>query len=259
MTLGFIGTGSIASAIVTGLHLPGSLPVRIVLSPRNNEMASRLAARFAGVVVGATNQGVLDQCDTVVLAVRPQVAESVLRELRFKESHRIISVVATFSIDRLGRLTAPARNITRAVPLPSAAQGQSPTAIFPDDDTVMRFFQQLGPPFSVDTEEQFNAIGAASSMVASYFAFADSLVSWLGLRGVPAAPARDYVSRLLPSLQEEAGHNPGLGFRAMAVAHATPGGLNEQILKYLDAHGVFNTINDALDAVMQRVIATGEQ
>ena len=55
-------------------------------------------------------------------------------------------------------------------------------------------------PFS---EEQFNALGAASSAVASYFAFADSIASWLMRYGLPAASARHYVSRLLPSLPDE--------------------------------------------------------
>ena len=262
MRLGFVGTGAITSAIVSGLHASGH-PPRIVLSPRNAATASGLVARFPDVTVAATNQDVLDQCDTVVLAIRPQVAESVLRELRFKESHRILSVVATFTVSRLHRLAAPAQCITRAIPLPSAAQRESPTALYPNNEAAMQLFLLVGPAFPVDTEEQFNALSAASSAVASYFAFADSIVSWLMQRGLPEVPARNYVSRMLPSLQEEAAHAPELGFRAMAAAHATPGGLNEQMLKHLETHGVFTTIHEALNHLMLRVAApsrgTGDQ
>lgn len=254
MTLGIVGTGAIASAIVTGLHASGDAG-RIVVSPRNAATASGLAARFAGVVVAGSNQDVLDQCETVVLAIRPQVAESVLRELRFKPSHRAISVVATFVVERLRRLVAPAEKITRAIPLPSAAQRQSPTAIYPYDEAVLQLFRRVGPAFAVETEEQFNALGAASSAVASYFAFADSIASWLMRYGLPAAPARDYVSRLLPLLPEEVAHAPELDFRSMAAAHATQGGLNEQLLKHLETQGVFTTIHEGLDALMLRVAA----
>jgi pyrroline-5-carboxylate reductase len=255
MTLGFVGAGAIASAIVTGLHASGDPPSRIVLSPRNPATASGLAARFPEVVIAASNQAVLDQCETVVLAVRPQVAESVLRPLRFKPSHQVISVIATFGVDRLRRLLAPAANITRAVPLPSAAQRQSPTALYPDNEPALRLFRQLGPAFTVDTEEQFNAIGTASSTVASYFAYADTIASWLVRYGLPAMAARNYVGSLLPSLQEETAHKPDLGFRSLAAAHATLGGLNEQILRHLEEHGVFDTLTNALDQVMLRVTA----
>jgi pyrroline-5-carboxylate reductase len=263
MTLGFVGAGAITSAIVTGLHASDTPPSRIILSPRNAETASALAARFPAVLVAASNQDVLDQCDTVVLAVRPQVAASVFEQLRFMPSHQVISVVATFSIDRLRRLLSPAQSITRAIPLPSAAQRQSLTALYPADKSAFGLFQLVGPAFTVDTEDQFNALGAASSAVASYFAFADSLATWLARRGLAAMEARNYVASILPSLRDEAEHQPDLGFRSMAVAHATPGGLNEQILKQLEAHGVFDTISDALDQVMLRVIqpsrGTGDQ
>lgn len=253
MTLGIVGVGAIASAIVTGLHASGDPRSHLVLSPRNRATGSDLATRFPGVVVAQSNQDVLDRCDTVVLAVRPQVADGVLRELRFEPSHRVISVVATFEIDRLRRLVAPAESITRAVPLPSAAQQQSPTAIYPNHTPVLQLFGLVGPAFAVDTEDQLNAIGTASSAVASYFAFADSLASWLIARGLPPMRARDYVSRMLPSLQDEAAHAPELSFRAMAAAHATLGGLNEQMLKHLETEGVFDTINEAMDQLMLRV------
>jgi len=256
MTLGFIGAGAIASAIVTGLRTSGDPPSRIVLSPRNAATASDLAARFPEVVVAESNQGVVDQCDTIVLSIRPNTAESLLQQLRFKESHVVISVVATFGLDRLCRMLAPARNVTRAVPLPSAAQRQSPTALYPADEAPLRLFRLVGRAFTVDTEEEFNALCTATAAIASYYAFAESIASWLVQRGVRPVPARDYVCRMLPSLEREAAQMPELGFRALAAAHATAGGLNEQFLNDLEAHDVFGTINHALDQVMLRLKAT---
>ena len=74
MTLGFVGTGTIAAAMVEGL---GGKDV--LLSPRGADMAASLAARFPGVRVATSNQAVVDGCETVVLSVRPQVAEEVIR------------------------------------------------------------------------------------------------------------------------------------------------------------------------------------
>ena len=59
MTLGFIGTGTIAAAIVDGMRAAkDDRPV--ILSPRNPDVAAALAPRHANVSNAATNQAVLD-------------------------------------------------------------------------------------------------------------------------------------------------------------------------------------------------------
>lgn len=253
MTLGFIGAGTMTSAIVAGLQASGRAPERILLSPRNAKTATDLAARYSGVAVAGSNQEVLDQSDTVILAIRPQGAESVLRQLRFKPTHQVISIIAALGVDRLHSLVAPAASVVRAVPLPNAARRQSPTALYPARQDALELMNLVGFAFAVATEEQFNALCTATAAVASYFAFAHTVASWLAGRGIPPAQARDYVARILPPLQEEAVHTPDLDFRSMARLHATAGGLNEQILNRLDEHGAFGALSDALDQVMQRI------
>ena len=254
MILGIVGSGTMAAAIVTGLRSAGDSS-SIFLSPRNATTASALAGQFQRVAVCESNQEVLDRCDTVLLAVRPQVAESVLGGLRFRPDHQILSIIAIFSVERLRGLVSPASRITRAVPLPSAANRESPTAIYPGDDAALKFFRLLGPAFAVDTEEQINAIGSVSSIVASYFAFAEGAVSWLSQFGIPEPAARDYVARMLPSLTREVAEAPTQSLRSMARQHATAGGLNEQLLTYLEVKGVFEALSHGLDEVMKRITA----
>ena len=84
MRLGFVGTGAITSAIVTGLNAAGLGSDTILVSPRNAETAAALAVKFTSVTVAASNQAVLDGSEVVMLAVRPQVATGVLSELKFR-------------------------------------------------------------------------------------------------------------------------------------------------------------------------------
>ncbi|MGH6894324.1 MAG: NAD(P)-binding domain-containing protein, partial [Dongiaceae bacterium] len=60
MRLGFVGTGAIASAIVTGLNASDAGRDAVLVSPRNPGIAAALAAKFANVAVAASNQAVLD-------------------------------------------------------------------------------------------------------------------------------------------------------------------------------------------------------
>jgi len=132
------------SALVTGLNSAGVEQPSIWLSPRNPAVAAGLSRRFPLVSVASSNQGVLDQCDHVVVAVRPQVAASVLAELRFNPGHHVISIVSGLRLRTLADLAAPATKITRAVPLPLAATRRSPTALYPPDSAARDLFASLG-------------------------------------------------------------------------------------------------------------------
>lgn len=84
MQLGFIGTGEITSSIVTSLSLFGEKQHFIRLSPRNPVIARELADRFKGISIASSNQEVLDHSDTIVIAVRPPVARTIVSEMCFR-------------------------------------------------------------------------------------------------------------------------------------------------------------------------------
>jgi pyrroline-5-carboxylate reductase len=250
--LGFLGTGAITSAIVTGLCSAGRKR-SIVVTPRSTEVAAQLAGRYPQVSIAAGNQELVDECATVVVAVRPQIAEAVLSDLHFREDHTIISLVSGYSVQRLSALVAPATRISRAVPLPSAARRRSPTAIYPRDAIAVELFTQVGAAFAVDSEHDFDVFCVATATMATYFAFADGTASWLARNGIPAGEAREYVARLHAGLADTAVEDPSRTFQALAADHATRGGINEQVLTQLTAHGTFEKFAECLDGVMRRV------
>jgi pyrroline-5-carboxylate reductase len=254
MDLGFVGTGAITSAIVTGLQSAGC-SYSIWVSPRNAEVASGLVRRCPAVSVASSNQEILDRCDTVVLAIRPQVARSVIPELRFHPGHQVISLVGTFALNVVSELVRPAATVVRAVPLPAAAKRRSPTAVYPADPLALALFSLVGPAFAVNTEAEFDALCTATSTMASYFAFADAVAAWLVSHGLEEAEARGYVSYVFSGLAETAVESPDRSFHVLACEHATPGGLNEQVHRHLVERGVFAAVAEGLDAVMRRVTA----
>jgi pyrroline-5-carboxylate reductase len=253
MKLGFVGTGAIASAMVTGLSATFADQHSIRLSPRNAGIAGDLATRFPNVAVASSNQEVLDCSDLVVLAVRPQIARDVIPELRFRPDHHVVSLISTFSLENIAALVAPATRITRAVPLPAVADRQGPTAIYPPDQVVADLFGKLGTAIEVERADEFDALCTATATLASYFAFADAIASWLARHGVPHAKARDYTARIFQGLADTAVGAPERSFKTLADAHTTPGGINEQVLSHLVQQRVFENLSDGLDAVLRRI------
>ncbi|PXA86921.1 NADP oxidoreductase [Nostoc sp. 3335mG] len=249
MKLGVIGVGTIASAMVDGLRASG-WDAPIILSPRGADMAAALAARHADVRLADTNQAVLDACDLVVLAVRPQIADEVLAALRFRPDHHVLSLIAAVSLDHLRDRVAPATHVTRAVPLPAVAMRQGPTAIFPQDDAVVALFDRLGTAFVLHEEAEFDIFSAATATMASYFAFAGTIARWMEQGGVAVGTARAFVGRMLGGL---AVTGPDRDFAELADEHQTRGGLNEQVVRLVAPDGSFAALDSALDAVLARL------
>ena len=253
MRLGFVGTGAITSAIVTGLNAAGAGDDTILVSPRNAENAAALAARFRSVTIAASNQAVLDGSDVVMLAVRPQVADEVLSALAFRRDHHVISLMTIVPLERVSALVAPASKIVRAIPLPMVADLRGPTAIYPQDSLTAGIFDRIGTAIAAESADQFSAIGVATATMSPYFSFAGTIVEWLVRHDVPADAARRYVSTVFQGLADIAVRHPEQGFATLAVEFATRGGINEQVVAHLKQTGALTSLSDALDAVLERM------
>lgn len=257
MKLGFIGTGALTAAIVTGLKSVPDNSVSVLLSPRNEGIAAGLASRYADVRVASHNQAVLDGSDTIMLAVRPQIAREVLRGLRFRRSHHIVSLIATVSREEITALTAPAEQVTRALPMPMIAHRLGATIVCPADSVVAAFFGTLGEVIEVENSSEFDALSVTTATFASYFQYLETIHTWLKQHGVADAKARDYVAALFKALGSAPETMPNTGFMQMAAEeYATRGGLNEQVLRELTTQGVFDAFAKSLDGIHRRILAS---
>ena len=108
---GFTITEILMATLIMGMCGGGEQRATFLLSPRNADIAKRLAERFSFVEVAGDNQAVIDGSDIIFLAVRPQVAADVLGALKFRQGQRIVSLIATFDVARLRTLVAPASTI----------------------------------------------------------------------------------------------------------------------------------------------------
>lgn len=252
MRIGFIGVGNIASAVARGLATATPAPERIVLSPRNAEKAAVLAAEFASAVVAADNQAVIDGSDLVVLAVRPPAAETVLAPLAFRAGQKVVSLIAALPYARLCDLVAPALDVVRAVPLPPVARHIGPVALYPDDPTATELFGRIGTAVPVADERQFDALATVTATAAPYYAFLARLADWLAGQGVARDAATRYVAAVAHAIAADAAHAETQGFDGLIADVATPGGMNEQVLRMFTEADWFGPVDPALDAILAR-------
>jgi pyrroline-5-carboxylate reductase len=251
-TYGILGVGAIAAAIVTGLCEGVAEPPPVVLSPRNAERAAGLAARLPSVRVARGNQAVVDASDVVVVCLLPTDAAEVLAGLGFGAGQAVASAVAGLPVAHLAELVAPASDVARCIPLPAVASRESRTPVHPATPAVTRLFDRLGGSLVVDDETAYESVAAASATVAAHFRYLGTIADWLAGRGVPEAEARRYVATTFAALSDEL-DSPEADFAALARAHTTPGGLNEQFARDLDEAGVYEEVRAGLDALLARI------
>lgn len=254
--IGFIGTGVITDAMVRGLLVDPAAVPRVMVSRRSAVISARLAAEFPRVLVSDDNQTIVDGCDTIVLAIRPQIAEEVVRPLVFRGGQKVISVVAaTGRSDLLDWIGADV-HLTQAIPLPFVARRNGVTAVFPPDVETAAVFNVLGDAVECETKEEYDLLAAASALMATYFGIMHHATAWLTDKGLPEEKGRAYLTALFSALSETAVcANKDVDFIGLSREFATRGGLNEQVFEDFERNGGSKSLSLALDKVLARIKA----
>ena len=200
-SLGFIGTGTITAAMVAGLRASRLVDSPVLLSPRNDETARRLAAGFPLVNIAVDNQDVADRSDVLILAVRPQQAEAVIKELGLRPDLTVISLIAGLDHRTLARWTGVS-TVCRAIPLPFIAKTRGMTPIFPPEPAVIDLFDALGGALPVTDLGAFDTYAALSALMGTYFGIAEIVTGWAEARGLPDEYTRPYIAALFGNLAD---------------------------------------------------------
>lgn len=256
MNLGFIGTGGITTAIVTGLCTCDTPPESIWVSPRNREKSAALKATYPSVQIGKTNQEVVDQCDMIFLAVLPQQKEEILSVLDFQEEQIIVHLLAGTTVDEVRSLVYPAHDIVRAVPLPCTAIHVGPVAIYPAEggtcSIVTKLFDPLGTVVTLEKESQLETLAIITALMAPYYAMVEQVVAWGEKRGIERNKAAAYTASMFGALSQIAESVEEGDTGALVTECMTPGGLNELAMKVINENGGFAHIQTALETVRSK-------
>ncbi|GAA1515501.1 NAD(P)-binding domain-containing protein [Brevibacterium permense] len=260
-TIGVIGVGEIASAMVEGLSggtattENGGAPetgLRFVLSPRNAERARHLADTIETAEVAESNQEVVDRSDLIVLAVLPQQAAGALGALDIPAEKTLVSAVAGIPTDELSALLPHDPDIVRIIPLPAVRERKGVTAMFPADGDVEALLDLLGGSVTAADETKFSTLSAVTATMSAHFAFLQTITAWLVDRGWDQADADHFIRGQFIGLGTTLDQSEA-PIADLVAAHETPGGLNEQVNRdWMDDTNRAN-LAAALDRVFIRV------
>lgn len=238
--VGFIGTGSIAAAVVAGLSSKPAAP-RIHLSPRSEITSKALAAKFPNAHRETSNADVVAKSEVVMLAVRPEHLRDALSGVSFHPGQYVASFVATLPLAEIARMVTPA-TVCRVTPLTFIEKSRGPVVMYPALSAIEDLFDGLGEVLIAETEEQMTAFGCAASVLSTFLEIEHTVAQWLTCTGVKPEVASLYVRSMFAGLARGALENESPDLRAMVRSNETPGGLNERVRLALCEHGLFSCI-----------------
>ena len=258
--IGFIGGGNMAQAIVAGLLNGGCSSSNILVSDPNP--ACRDALSTLGVSCFEQSGPVVAQADLIVLAVKPQIVNTVLAQLSqtLQGTQIIISIAAGITISSIRQQLNNAPNaIVRVMPNTPALIGQGISALASDsplDGTtktaVQEIFNSCGKTVWVGGEDTMDTITAVSgSGPAYFFLMIENLIN-TGVRlGLAPEIARELVVQTAKGAAEMVEFSD-VGPDVLRQRVTSPGGTTEAAL------GVFND-GDFADLVDRALVAARDR
>jgi len=266
-TIGFIGGGNMAGALVKGLlHAEVVPPAGILVSDVKAERLSHLESAH-GVRTTSDNHALVRECDVIVLSVKPQVIDKVLSAIGAEVSSEklVISVAAGVPLSALESRLPDGARVVRSMPNTPATALAGATAIAPgahateDDLEIARaLFGAVGRVVTLD-EVLLDAVTGLSGSGPAYVML---MIEAMADGGVKVGLHRDTALLLAAQtvygsakLLLETGEHPG----RLKDMVTSPGGTAIAGLHTLESGGLRRTLIDAVEAATNRAIQLGEQ
>ena len=253
MKLGFIGTGKIASSVITGIWGSNISFDKILISSRNKLIAKKLKTKFNKVIIAKDNQEIIDKCNWIFLSITPTVGQKIIKDLKFRSNQTIISFISTITLDQLKKAIKVKAKIIRAIPLPPISLKKGPVPICPPNKKVKDFFNKIGTTVEIKNEKSSINFWSTSGMMAPFYELLRVMTNWLVKRGVKRDNAQKYITSLFLALSEDAVANSKKDLKHLVKESQTPKGLNEQGVKELTKAGFYKSLEKTLNSIHKRL------
>ena len=264
-TIGFIGAGNMAEAMIRGL-LRGNdfAPEQVYASGPREERAAELRGKYG--IHATTDNKVPAQKDIVVLSVKPQILSRVLDEVadEIRADALVISIAAGVPVAAIQSRLASGTRVVRAMPNTPALVDAAATAIAGGEHAseadladAKRIFDAIGLTVILDE----SALDAVTGLSGSGPAYVFLILEALSDAGVKVGLSRRTAQLLAAQtvlgsakLLLETNEHPG----RLKDMVTSPGGTAITGLHTLEHGGVRTTLMNAVEAATRRSRELGE-
>jgi pyrroline-5-carboxylate reductase len=261
-TIGFIGSGNMAEALIKGIIAAGLYPSEnVMISDVRTERLEQLAAEY-NVRPVENNTALTAGADVVVLSIKPQNMDEVLGEIKgtLKGDSLVISIAAGITTAKIAAALGNVP-IVRVMPNTPALVGEGASALFAknvSDEAMalaLKIFGAVGKAVVVDSENLIDSVTAVSgSGPAYYFLLMEEMINAGRSLGLDEATAKELVLQTAKGAALLAEQADGRGETAAELRRkvTSPGGTTEAALKVFAEKNFSELVTTALTAARDR-------
>lgn len=266
-TIAFLGAGNMGEALIRGLLSSDAIaPEQLRASDRRADHLKELADRYK-IETSTDNRHVVKGADVVVLAVKPQIMDSVLAEIgqELEPGTLVISIAAGVDISRMESKLPEGIRVIRSMPNVASLVAEGATAIAAgslaqEDDLVLarRIFESVGMVVVVE-EGLMDAVTGLSGSGPAYIFLVVEALSDAGVKmGLSRWDALALAAQTVlgaAKLIIETGEHPG----RLKDMVCSPGGTAIAAVHTLEQGGLRTTLIDAVETATRRSAELGRK
>ncbi|HNZ47685.1 MAG TPA: pyrroline-5-carboxylate reductase [Candidatus Hydrogenedentes bacterium] len=256
---GFLGYGNMGAAIAAGMVAQGTVTPRqiSVYDPDTEKVRAASALGFRCV---ASAEMLAQHCDTLLLAVKPQMLEEALAPVcaAARPDACVLSVIAGISIARLQVLFGAEARILRVMPNTPALAGAGAAAVAAGTNCTKEdiargraVFESVGIA-EVVPEAWLDGVTALSGSGPAYFFYlTECLINAAVRRGIPESTAAHLAAQTLygaGKLLIESGESPA----TLREKVTSKGGTTFAALERMRGRDLEGLVQEAFDAAEKR-------
>lgn len=258
--LAFVGAGNMAEALIRGLLQSGEAkPGEIAASDISEARRTHVASAY-GVRTTPDNVALAQAAGLIVLAVKPQGMEAIVREISDASRGKlVISIAAGVRLDQLSAWLGGDRAIVRTMPNTPALALAGMSVLCPnsacrpeDVEAARRIFAAVGDAVVIDREDLLDAVTALSGCGPGFvFEILDALAEGGAKLGLPPDLSRRLALQTLLGSAKLAAESE-LDPAALRNKVASPGGATVAGLDTLKKGKLRETLQSAMAAAARR-------
>lgn len=260
-TIGFIGAGNMAQAIIDGLIKSGQPESQIIASNRSVEKINLLQKRYPELKNAANNREVAEIADIIIIAVKPQTLQEALVPLKTLDlsDKLLISVAAGVDCQTFESILGQPLRLVRTMPNTPATLSLSATGMFAnpqcgpiDRELAEAIFSAVGICSWISEESQMDLVTAiAGSAPAYYFLFLEAICQSAEAQGMSAETAKQLAVQTALGAATMAGQSD-LSLADLRQQVTSPNGTTHAAITDFKSHQFEKIVDSAIRASVNR-------
>ena len=204
MKLGFIGCGNMANAMIAGIIGNGICKAEEIIGTAKSEASRVRVNKEFGIYMTEDNKEAAEKADVIVLSVKPQFYDAVIKEIKelITETQIIVTIAPGKTLEYLAGAFAKPVKLVRTMPNTPALVGEGITGVCHNDlvtkeelDYICNILSGFGMAQVLSENLMDVVVSVSGSSPAYVFMLIEAMADGAVADGIPGQQAYQFAAQ----------------------------------------------------------------